>query len=448
MFVLLSGLIILFMLAIFLSKGDYLRPSIIVSGVMFGGAVCATYLSFVWGFQLYWLTVVLFLMAVTEVVLIDALVVRSHKNRHIIINLSKISVNKFVTLVIIIFGIIVFYLHYKYLIRAVGSLGSLGAMATSYRKRIVWETLDVYMPGYLTRSIRLMSNFAYIYIYIFINNCILEKKLTRNIYYLFPVVLYVGDSFLMGARGYFLYIIFGGIVYTYILLQRKNGWSKSKGYTYLKRIFVILVIIALVFIVLGGVVGRQTSGTVFYRLSTYFGGGIPLFNDYLIHGRNISPGFGASTFTTFYSFMSRRFGWDSFSEFTQMEFRYHNGVSWGNVYTALRRYYQDFGTAGVIILVGIFSVFYSRLYVYIRNKSRLAKIDFALLYYGILCRGLFLFFFDDELFNDFFSPSIVMNIIEMLICIWIVGLFNGEKKKLNLFQKKYCFDQTSTSIKT
>lgn len=436
MFALALVLLFEFMIAIVLSRGDYFRPSIIVSGLMFMASVFAAHLSFVWDFEICLEAGSLIILAILVFIIVDSFVARIFTARPKAVTISEVCVSKLVVILVIIFDLIVIYYHIKFLQSNFGSLGSVLSMATMYRSYIAWGvSLSVNMSGFLARALRLSQYFAFIFICVFLNNVISGQKIKDNLLLLTPSVLYMLDSLLFGARGYILYIIFAGVMYGYILYERKHDWRFNSSFKAVKKLVLFLGIAAIGFTVLGNLVGRSSSGSIVYRLARYWGGGIALFNDFILKGGDKSPEFGAYTFTEFYSFMHRRFGWNDYSDISYYEFRTYGGKNWGNVYTALRRYYQDFGYGGALVMVLILAVFFCILYNRVKRTKNGFWGVFCIIYYGILSRSLFLFFFDDEFFSDFCTPSIVMYLFEFMLCLVIVYKPITIKKGKLIFKK-------------
>lgn len=423
-FFLIVGFLFELLLAILFSKGDFFRPSVIVSGIMFAASVCSAYLAPIWKFELQDFTVIILLASVVLIIVFDYLTTLFYiPNNKTKITLEYIDVSSLILVIIICFCIFSIIWHYKYLVSAVGNMSSLSIMITRYRNMVVWGTLQTKMPSLLSRVSRLSFNFAYLSIYIFINNFIVTKSFKRNVKFLIPVILFSIESVLWGARGYIMYLIFATVIYAYVLSQRDSGWKYKLGLKYISRIVLTLSVIAILFVISGNFVGRSSYGSLFYKIALYFGGGIALLNDFFESGGIHSRGFGAATFVTMNSFLSRRFGRTDFSEYTQFEFRSHGDYNWGNVYTAIRRYYQDFGIIGVLIFVTIFAVFFGVYYTSIKKNKYSRKVDGALLFYGVMIRAQFLFFYDDELFSDFFTPSIIVTLIELFICVFFMTRF-------------------------
>lgn len=443
MFFLTIGMVILFAISMLITKGDIFRPSVIVSAVMLAASISACYLEQVWNFTLLPVTAFLLSLSMGVIIFVDSLCYATTQDRRSIgsihnNSLGTIEVKRGIIFLVIVFDTVTFVMHYKYLIDAVGA-GSIFSMATTYRMLTVAETLKSSMPSLLSRFIRLDQNFAYIFLYIGINNTILKRKLKGNTVNFIPVALYIVDSLLTGARGYLMYLVFAALIYSYFIMQRKTGWTYSVSHKFIKIVCAVGVVGAIVFTFIGGSLGRTQSASLLLLISRYLGGGIVLLNDFLSGNLSHSNSFGSATFVALYNFLSRRIGIDNPSlEYTQFEFRYRQGTNWGNVYTPLRRYYTDFGLCGVMILSALFALFFGIYYARLKKRQgHNNKVDFSLLYYGYFARSLFLFFFDDRLFYEFCTPSLIIYVIECYVCLVIVVRGHAPLKfKRNLSLKR------------
>ena len=103
----------------------------------------------------------------------------------------------------------------------------------------------------------------------------------------------------------------------------------------------------------------------------------------------------------------------------------------GNVYSAFRMYYADFGFAGVVILPlvmgGIFAVLYSsvlqssgrsRLSIKFIGKPVTSAIDFKLLILGVIIHSCILMFYQDW----FFAHVLEWYQIKSFIFMWLFKL--------------------------
>ena len=101
-----------------------------------------------------------------------------------------------------------------------------------------------------------------------------------------------------------------------------------------------------------------------------------------------------------------------------MEFRQSNGVAIGNVYGAIRRYYNDFGIGGVIVLQMIASTFFNTFY-YCLKKASNNHSKFIYLFYAYLFYHVYELPIDDTFFKNFISFNMITTFIVLYIVYYI-----------------------------
>ncbi len=421
-YLLLVCVFVLFCIALILSKGFVVRPSVLVLGTMTFSCLATIYLSFNWDFNLSISTVFLICLSMAFIIFGDNISKVFIKENHTSIRtIPTIKIYNNVLYLILLFQIVILIWHLRYLINSVGRVGSLLQIVNTYRNYHAWgirtDMINA-MPSLLSRGIRLANNFSYIYLFVFISNVVKTGKIKKNLRCLLPSFFMIADTFLWGARGYLFYYIMGGIMYTCILLVYKKGYKKRTKRLLIRKATKIICVLLVLFTIGGYLFSRSTEGGFLLPICRYLGGGIPLFNDYLQKDFTVPNYTGETTFFTLFQFLNRRFGTE-LPITTQFEYRNRN---WGNIYTGVRRYFQDFGAPGVIILSFIFGLIFGLYHNYVFSKKRkvLKPFDIRIIFYGMLAKGLFLFFMDDLLFTLYFAPSTVVTILELFICIVIV----------------------------
>lgn len=410
------GIELLFALLIF--KADVISPSVIVSAVMFVTAFFAVYANNnYWHYNMHWNSITLLISCIFIFILGDwvgrlLFAKRSMKSyTH-----SEIRISGLKTMAVLTFQVGTLIWHFKYVIDNVGALGALGQITRAYRFAVLGDYLKLSMPSLLSRFMTFSQYIAHIYIYIFIQNVVSSKKMKGNKRYLLPVAVFFLDSLVDGARGYLVNVFCAALVYLFILTQRKNGWKLKYNFKFMRIVVFAVAIGSIAFTALGGIVGRSTDTDFFYRIAHYFGGSIPLLDDYL-NGTPVSSSvWGQMTFTALNTYVYRHFNIEACHYLRRLEFRYSNGISMGNIYTAIRPYYQDFGLMGAIILVFLFAFFFSVYYRKLKYKNMTANFDFPLLYFGFMANALFLFGFDDKFFSRFAVPSTITG----LVFFWLI----------------------------
>jgi oligosaccharide repeat unit polymerase len=165
-----------------------------------------------------------------------------------------------------------------------------------------------------------------------------------------------------------IWIILGGI-----FSQQKN--KKSTWKVLFAGVSGILLFIV-IFILAGFFRGWRTNKlSIWYNISQYTGGSIPALNDYLLNPRPPNGYFGENTLFGIYSLL-RKLGFNYPAFYPPYEFTrfYDMGT---NVYTAIRRYLEDYGYFGLYLIMMFLGFFYSLFFLIAKKRN-----DFLLLLYA------------------------------------------------------------------
>lgn len=432
-YLLIIGLFIILIIAIVLNKVDFLSPAVIVSGVMFVSALCAQVNYAYWKVDYHVETVVLIMAGITVFVIASALIqpVLNKKSKKIYQN-KEIVVNRVVFFFVIIINLITIIWHFRYVVSNVGFLGTFSSITQGYRYQVLEGSLKEKMPVLLSKMITYNNNIAFVFTYIFSNNLTIKSKKNNNWINIMPIVLFSIDALIDGARGHIVNLFLAGIIFYYIISQRKIGWKYKYSLKYIKKLILLLGIGSVVFTMFGGIIGRSTESTILYRICAYAGGGIPLFDLYLSSGGMKSEIWGEMTFGSLNKFLSRRFGIEKLNYMRSLEFRYHNGYNIGNVYTAFRPYIQDFGVEGMFLMTLIFSVLFTIFYCWVTYHYSKKQCDMGLLLYGVIVNSLFLFVFDDKFFGTWITPSAILYVFEIWLCKFFIVDYQYHNCKLKI----------------
>lgn len=273
----------------------------------------------------------------------------------------------------------------------------------------------------LSRALGFVSIFLLAY-----NSQSLEKN--RGCYSLSILVTFsMIQSLIGGGRGLLLW--YAGMAFSsfYIITMAKYGWKKRISFRYIIIGLVTLCAVLIVFYLLKYWIriGNDVNSSIDY-ISYYAGGPIQNFNLYI---ENPPSGthqlWGQETFIGIHSTLST-FGLEQgynlvYSMNSNLEYRWSGLVALGNVYGAIRRYYNDFGVLGVIVLQAIASVFYNAYYYKIKHMSYSNKrINlWVILLYCVLTYHLFEFPIDDNLYKSFISFNMFTTFIVIYVIYYI-----------------------------
>lgn len=406
---------------------DILSPSVIVPlGVLFS-SVCALYNEKKWaldfsGYTVFFITTGLLAFILGGIIAVYMVNIFKSKTLyfdHPYCEIEPIIINKYKSLCVILFQIIVMVFLYRQIQQTVGGSGWIEIVSefrrgTGFAADLFDDTFK--LPFLLKQSIDISFYIGLVYAYIIGNNIVAKEK--GNLINWIPVVLATTTGFLQGYRSDMLRFWIAILVVSYTLKMRENGWHTSKNTKrMIKNIVLSFFCIALLFILLKEFVGRSDDMDGFYYLAFYAGSPVAALDLFLKDGMPSSNIWGKETFFA----LNRNFAiWLNMPELLYVfykEFRMSpNGIVIGNVYTALRPPYQDFGYIGMLLFMFCMGNFYTYFYYKVRHKNGRSKIDFKLLIYSYISYTFFLYFYN--LYNNFISIAMIKNILLLYFLRW------------------------------
>lgn len=334
------------------------------------------------------------------------------------------QVSTITTAVVILFDALVlikYYLDVKRSASSVGSFSDLGSMIGLYRNAGVAGELEVSISKFSAYGFMAMTALAYLYLYIIIINAV-QKRLSAKkiIVNIMPVVMFCVCSILTGGRNPLLQLLVAALMMYYLLKKKIQGYSRKFNRKFTFKLLSIVVIVLIAFSNMRFLVGRTNTLNTFDYLAMYIGAPIKLFDMFIQNPPSkVHELFGQETFINLWTWLGT-FTHDSRMTGLIMnkEFRTFNGLQLGNVYTAFREYYFDFGIVGVIILPFIHSVFFTTFYQKIsQNKTNWKKNEFDLqmILYSYLSVALVYYSIDDRLFQRFLSRGTFRELIFLVL---------------------------------
>lgn len=183
-------------------------------------------------------------------------------------------------------------------------------------------------------------------------------------------------------------------------------------------------------------IGRINTKGMFDYITYYCGGSIECFNQYVNNEKQIKMVRGEETFynlisnldslgVTDYSLTERESG--------HLEFIYYKETMVGNIYTAYRRWINDFGILGLVIFQGIMAVAMTILYN--RAKYNNGKLgNFWILLYGYLAYTVYLHPMDGYFYLELLSKAGIARLVA--ICALYIILYKWDGIE-NIIEKKF-----------
>lgn len=295
--------------------------------------------------------------------------------------------------------------------RSISGTGSLSSLIYAYRLNSLAGSNT--LPSIISNLILINYAVGYIALYVIINNWFSEHSVNKKL--LISVLLPAFIGLLQGARGNLVqYILFSVVVYYYLYLIHTK--KRNIDVTLLVKIVVVLAIAIAVFYFLKVALGRQNEMGFVEYIGGLLCAPIKLLDVFIAEHHSKSAVWGLETFTNLISTIRKWSGQTGFIYRDYATYRMINGISLGNVYTAFRAYYSDFGMQGVFwcpMGIGLLTG-----WAYERAKSAILykSINPYLFIYGYFFYGIAMLFYS----NTFFEYIANVSFLKMLI-VWYMA---------------------------
>lgn len=232
----------------------------------------------------------------------------------------------------------------------------------------------------------------------------------------------IGDyttTFIQGDRSNMLRLWVVGLVTAYTIHKREMGWKNSKETNrILIKIILSILAIGAIFFCFKEIVGRTSDLGPLDYVTFYAGSPIAVLNQ-IWEEEIVTPEvFGQRTFFYLNQSLTAVIGWPGAYNFYYPFFTSANGTFIGNAPSAFRPVFTELGLVGFIIVMMLFSVFFTLLYCRCRKQRGDSTIDIHLLIYAYVSYVFFMYFYST--FFDFLSHVFIKYIIELILIRWLL----------------------------
>lgn len=324
-----------------------------------------------------------------------------------------IVVNKYCYTILLFISIIIAFLYCKAFYNSVGGVSSLEELSRAinyYRISVSYNLGDaIPIPTIITQLYKILKMFSLVAIYVFANNYFYKKRSQENvrlIIYLIPILIVLPLTLLTGNRIEMATLIIA-IIIIFNIMSQKYGYKLNLKT--IQKYFVLLICGICLFSFTKDITGRTSASKGFDYFSIYFGAPVELFDLYMKSPKTKSEFFGKETFWSANNFIRKIQGKNEY--LIHLPARDINGNSLGNVYTAYRNIYQDFGLIGLILLVGFEALVFSKMYYTIKSNSKVGIISIYEIMYALMMHVLFFFAFSEQFYNSVISINYVILLI-------------------------------------
>lgn len=428
-FILLSSLGIL----VLFSNNDILKPPIVLIATFSFATFLASLYTPIWNLPMHGVTVgvICFELAVFCVgsLLTEKMYPKSKRYIKRSVTLTYDIANKWIFLLSIIIVIMLFFnymelleISFKY--TASTDLGIIIHTVITHLQ----AGDDSFSRWYSYRSIFIKSA-SYICIYIFIKNLIEGVPFKRFMALLLPIFLFIPYVIFTAGRQQFIYLFIYILVIGIILYQEKYFFDKAVFIKVLGVVSVAFICFLVAFYgtgMLSGKIGINNSNPL-RVVAHYAGTNISAFDVFLHTIYPVNSYIGSTTLIDVYAKL-HAFSPDipKFRMYV-LEFTYFDGIT-TNVYTALRRYIQDYGYIGCSLIMFWLGAFYTYFYNYVKYAR---NSDFSLILFASFYYPVFLLFREERFMTSILSTSSIYVIGSLYIFYLIFGYLNKEGEYKN-----------------
>lgn len=248
--------------------------------------------------------------------------------------------------------------------------------------------------------------------YVFINNIFnCKSTIKKEIKYIFPMIIHTYIAILSAGRTIimreFIFIAVLIIVFAY----RRNSWSAKTNGKIIRIAIIASCIFLLTFYSLGFLTGKSENAILFDNVAIYIGSPLVALNNYLADPViNIGGIWGGNTLYGIYSALGKII--ETIPDLSSpLEFINLSETFSTNIYTPIRRYFQDFGLTGVIFIAFFIGFIYKFLLIKVVNKTQ----DALTILYAYAFYPLIEIMIEERLFMDLISLKTIMIIVTVTL---------------------------------
>lgn len=325
------------------------------------------------------------------------------------------SINKQIYLLLIFIQFIALALYLYYVIKTIGGIGNvfkISEILRDYREETAYGDLESLVPTYVNQLVKISQVVSYISLYnIFYMKMIKKSKNDSLILNIVSVILFIALSLLSGGRYKMISLFLAALVMGYTIMKKiTNSRINTKNIT---KVFLLIVAIVLCFSKTRTLVGRTNDDDFVSYVSSYFGGSIELLDLYLRDPIENDGIFGKESFYALNSALAKFGIMPKYR--MHLEFRSSNGIIIGNVYTAFRCFYHDFGIIGVIALQALLAIIWTYWYKRIMKQENLLKFNSSFIFYCMFVNCLFFNSYRDNFLSSTLSVATITMILYFAI---------------------------------
>lgn len=425
-YLLLIFLFIFMWLAFFIFKKGVLSPTFIVSLVFFFSSFYLLFYADKWNFNLHWNTLVIILVSICSLFFGELICHFTYRVNIKPFSLELLKINNLIIAIGFTIALVSVSLHVQQII-SITNTNIFDAIEVVKDLKVIGKFQLNSITQHLYTITQVISCILIFYI---LNNFVNTGKLIKNPFIYLTIILYVCNVLLTATRANILELF----VYMFVLLLVLTYRKKNRIIS-IKKIFLIIIIgtllVFIIFYFAGNLTGKINEyNSIFDNLANYISSSI--YNlDYFLQNTNkfvSHSGFGSHTLSGIYSFLET-LGFKVPTSIVALEYVMVDYYP-SNVFTPIRRYYQDFGMLGLIIIMFFIGFVFS----YFIRKSLRTKNPLFIIIVSFFYYPLFFMSIEERVFMDVIMVRSVYQIIYFIVFYNLY--FRFKTFQINRFRKQ------------
>ncbi len=322
---------------------------------------------------------------------------------------------------------VMFYSFLNSIARSVGLSGaSLSEIINRYYNLKAYNSGMFVISGFMNILNIITNTFAILCLFVLIHNFCFRDLKKRDFLLAVIVVLDVVYSLLNSNRSDLLVMLAESVYLIYFFWNMRMGWSKSINFKIVSlgiRLLAVFIVLFLVLAVLLGRKGSISEMNIIDYITIYISSAIRNFDLFVESFTGTNAIFGKETFFPLNRLLYNFFGIGEYYSMA-LSFNSIDGMNIGNIYTAFRRYYSDFGILGIVILPGFLGWFFSSMYNRVKAAAKKGQISYQMILFSYLATALFYMPIEDR----FFIYDLALSRIAQYILLYILFRYIVYKK--------------------
>ena len=425
----------------FLFNKEIMQPAVIFCATYTFSILCAVLNIGKWGIELSVKTFLILFIGGLEFCAISYGVYRYFQKKKVItqdteehksIEVSKILTGSLIVIEVIL--LIVLLMNVLKIASKYGSFNSFSKALTLYKQHTGYSKDDE-LPGYVAKSIKIITASAYVSMFIFLNNVIksngkIGKRILENGIHLVLPLIFCIQKFMESGRGGIVYFLLSTLTMSIVIWSIKAKWKEQIKIKTIAKISLSVCFALILFYLSTPLVGRINKKNLFDYITYYCGGSIECFNQWVEKPDSVEVVRGEYTFAkTIRNLNELKITDYKLNNKNYSKFIYYEKTMVGNIYTAYRSWMHDWGIPGAIILQAIFAIIVNLLYNMIKyGKQREYINDLLIILYGYISYTIYMHPIDSYFYLHFFTESTIAIMVMIVLLYFIATNIKIEKK--------------------